>query len=149
MPSRSRKKNKGQARKAKAAAELQRWVANPNDSICNHGQAKDTPEVCVQFIASFFQSFNAFMKAKTSVAGAAKFGLNQSYSKFPDAVNDENHLDIVKKIFISCGVNSILGIKGTQIASLTHACGIAAALMGIDSYNPSYPVPQGEILRLI
>ena len=162
MPSRSRKKNKGQARKAKAAAELQRWwIATPNNSICNHGLQDATPQVCLLFIASFYQYYNAFIKVHTIVAGAAK-----AYSKYSEVVNNEEYLDIVKKKFISNGVsyllgeievpsylplellhkmNTALGKSRTHITNgLYMAHGCASALMLIDSYVSSYPVPPGD-----
>ena len=141
MPSRSRKKSKGQARKAKASAELQRWIASPspNDSICNHGQANATPEVCVQFITSFFHTYNTIIKT-TKLGKAAKISMKTAYNNFPEAVNNESNRDIVKKIFISIGVSSLL--EPNKFHS-QMARGWAAALMLIGSYTPSSPIPPG------
>ena len=147
MPSRSRKKMKGQARKAKAkeavAAELQRWVANPNDSICNHGQAKDIPDVCLQFIASFYHTYNSLIKTmsvhQAANGEAAMDALNVAYAKNVEAVENEN-LDILKKNFIGIGVSSLLE-PSKYHPQMARGC--AAALMLIDSYVPSSTVPLG------
>ena len=148
MPSRSRKKDKGRARKAKAAAELQRWITNPNDSICNHGQEKDTPEVCVQFIASFYQIYMVRVaKISTPVPWAVRDALDTAYSKFPEAIVNEMYLEIIKKNITCNAVESIIG-NCTRYSRKEHSqitYGSAAALMMIDSYVPSTPIPKGNI----
>jgi len=137
---------KGQARKAKAkeavAAELQRWIANPNDSICNHGQAKDTPEVCIQFITSFFRTLYDPLVKTMILSGAVKTALNTAYCKYGDAMVNENYRESSKRIFISNGVSSLLEPPNEYHLQLARGC--AAALMLIDSYAPSSPVPLGK-----
>jgi hypothetical protein len=148
MPSKSRKKIKGQARKAKAKAaaaatnvSVQRTLNSNN--ICPHGFTYDIADVqfsqvCGHFIDTFFKCF--FSPNQSSIMDAVVAGLTDAYSKFPDAVNDDTNRQFVKKNFIYNGTSAI--IKGA-IDSRNMSLGCATALMLIDSYNPSSPVSAG------
>lgn len=165
MPSSSRKRNKGQARKAKAAATgklnnnpVQQQVnfvggstvfnngrsifeiPNHSNSRCYHGQVKHTPKVCVQFIAAFFHSYlenNAKPESMNTLVNGA---LKTAYDKFPEVITNKNYLEIIKKSMISNGVSSLQ--EGTPEMSLT----IVSALLLIDSYTPSCPARPGTFI---
>ena len=162
MPSKSRKKIKGQARKAKAreaAAATNAGVrvsirqrngmrqvssTTNNTALCNHGVHIGTSNLCAQFISEFFQSYIRNTSDDSVTAHwAAKDALDAAYDKCPDAVTNENNLDVVKKNIISNGVEYILGSDGTNnVLRMSHGC--ATALMLIDSYDPFNPVPAGN-----
>ena len=55
--------------------------------------------------------------------------------------NNNIYLDMAKKTLISNGVNALLGC-GIKNAAIAQGC--ATALMMIDSYAPSFPVPLGN-----
>ena len=145
MPSKSRKKIKGQARKAKAKAAADVTANNsehhenvrgrslvhlPNhcNSFCYHGQAKHTPDVCVQFITSFFHSYECIMTPQH-----VKNALKAAYAQVPEAVNSNINRDILKKSLVSNGASALLGMCGTHNAQIAY--GAAVALMLIDSFG--------------
>ena len=156
MPSKSRKKMKGQARKAKAAATnnttnvseqrvgINRRVRTIQDIKCYHGQVERTPDICAQFIKSFFDSYiDNSVKPCVSVV-AVNDALDVSCSLFPEVVMNKNYLDIVKKNIVSNGANFLL-IGQSYPPSHSMAIGCAVALMVIDTYTPSSPIPDGII----
>ena len=161
MPSKSRKKMKGQARKAKAnnknatknmrhvfadgrgASTIQ--ITNHNGSLCYHGQANKTPDICVQFITTFFNLYvekifdnNISIDRVDNVNDALKITCN----KYPEVVNNENNLDVVKKGIVSNGVSYLLGRK-KRSHYLELFLGCAMALMYIDTYAPTSRVSAG------
>ena len=158
MPSKSRKKIKGQLRKAnKATKAVAADIAANNSeqhvnvrgrslvhlpsycsSFCYHGQAKHTSDVCVQFITSFFHSYECITTPQH-----VKNALKAAYDEFPEAANSNTNRDILKKSLVSNGASALLGMCGTHNAEIAYGC--AAALMYIDSYTPSYPVPSGNL----
>ena len=69
--------------------------------------------------------------------------LKAAYDEFPEAVNSNTNRDILKKGLVSNGASAILGMCGTHNAQIAYGC--AAALMYIDSYTPSCPVPSGNL----
>jgi len=165
MPSKSRKKIKGQARKAKAkaAAANNSGLTNslgrdgiiqtqPNmcyhanqPNMCNHEEA---PDVCVQFIKWFFQFFlNNTLTLNTpgaSVTLTVVTALETAYNKFPEAVNNESNREIIKNDFISTGASYLLERRRPDTSVImSRSC--ATALMFIDSYSPSCPVPAGHL----
>ena len=160
MPSKSRKKIKGQARKAnkaKAAAanNVERQYATnsigreqtlPNNThICKHGleESNTTSFECNNFIDTFFQFFSENILRLTNPGSTAKLtadALSEAYNKFPEAVNNESNREIVKKNLVYNGVSSLLGISGQSI--MASSCAIA--LLYIDSYDPSCPIPSGQ-----
>ena len=123
MPSKSRKKIKGQARKAKAAAtktastsvpQYGTFRTIPNNSICNHGNQVDTiPDVCAHFIDAFFTSFfssdRSLSRLNSVMMNAVNDALSETYNKFPEAVNDESNRQFVKKNIICNGTSYLLG----------------------------------------
>ena len=139
MPSRSRKKIKGQARKAKAnaAAADSIIVRAPhpptNCTTCDHGQ-EFLPDVCNIFMTSFFNLFVSNMNLKGVV-----MALNDAYNKSPEAVNNDKYREICKKSFICNGTLSLLR------TTWANSYGCAAAVMIIDSYVPSLPMSPGVI----
>ena len=162
MPSKSRKKLKGQARKAKAKSNATLVIINSvgqnklnviddrgrigivtprNSTFCNHGGLPyDMPTVCVQFITAFYKSI--IQLSYTGEANVAIRGLDAlqiAFEKFPEAVTNENYRWIMKKNMISNGVASLLG------PSWYMALSCAAAIMVIDSYDPSSPISPGNI----
>jgi len=143
MPSSSRKRNKGQARKAKSKANLTAVVEwrQPNNSVCNHGIVfTDYP--CSQFIDTFFQSFAQKLGDKRSVReiGLSSVGaLDIAYNKFPEAVTNNCNREVVKKSIIGNGAAYVL--SNLQFMSL----GCAAALLVIDSYAPTSITLPGKL----
>lgn len=140
MPSSSRKRNKGQARKAKSKANLTAVVEwrQPNNSVCNHGIVY-THHPCGQFIDTFFQSFTRILGDKRSVhdIGLSSVGaLDIAYNKFPEAVNNNCNREIIKKSIIGNGAAYVL--HNNQFMSL----GCAAALLIVDSYAPSSTIQR-------
>ena len=173
MPSKSRKKIKGQERKAKAKAAAANNTASnltnrigsgdtslqslPNTSICKHGLIQ-TNNTIGKFISAFFKyvitnilELNTPSAAATLTADA----LSEAYNKFPEAVNNESNREIIKtnlvsngaaylNDFTSVGASALLVLSGPSVASsMARSC--AAALMFIDSYAPSSPVPPGRL----
>jgi len=175
MPSKSRKKIKGQARKAKAKAaaggvdtidsvqQLRRHVMNsigrdgttmqtqPNTCICNlHGLIKTDNKSIVSFVSTFFKTFLNITPTVINPGETMKStvdALSEAYNKFPEAINIESNREIIKNNFISTGVSYLLGTLGMlgsgTSAIMARSC--AAALMFIDSYVPSCPIPSGNI----
>lgn len=167
MPSKSRKKIKGQARKAKAKAAAANNTASnltnrigsgtslqslPNTSLCYHG-LKQSNTTIMDFITIFFDiiidntsMLNTPGASTTSLTADA---LSEAYNKFPQALNNKNNRETIKKNFISTGVSYLLGMLGPDSqnpdtsADITRCC--AAALMMIDSYVPSSTVPSGNL----
>jgi hypothetical protein len=80
-----------------------------------------------------------------SVALLTADALSEAYGKFPEAVNNESNRDIIKNNMISTGVSYLLGKIYSSISPIMIAHGCAAALMMIDSYDPSCPVPSGNL----
>ena len=153
----SRKRSKGQARKAKSKKEdvsvikLRPMMRGPMDKlVCNHGiivtneGLPDEPSIVTEFMGEFFQLYKTCRGSETKVriVGIAKRALKDAYDRFPEAVNNQKYLDFVKRNFISTGTQFILH-DDIHISRL--AIGIAAALMYIDSYSPSSPVLPGTI----
>ena len=158
MPSKSRKKIKGQVRKAKAAAASmtndvseQRVGINRRSTIsaitttsCDHGR-EEFELVCKQFTATFYLSYSYMVNMEFRQVNIA---LKAAYDKFPEAVNSNTNREMLKKNFICNGVNSLLGTMKHSIGKdLNISFGSAEALMYIDSYSPSSPVPHGTIDR--
>jgi len=71
-----------------------------------------------------------------------RISLVAAHSKFPEAVNNEVYRTIVKKNLISQGTTAI--IKLDRDSNSAVSLGFAVALMLIDSYAPSCPVPPGN-----
>ena len=166
MPSRSRKKIKGQARKAKAKAaaakadnnnaELQKYSftigdgtvsMKPKSLNCNHGEPYTMPDVCAHFIDTFFKSFFTLEQRSEQISihtslsgmvGSVILALEATENKFPEALNNY-YREFVKKNIICNGVEYLLGERASP--QLSIAC--AATLMLIDSYDPSSPVEAG------
>jgi len=137
MPSKSRKKIKGQERKAKAKAAAANntasnltnrigsgggdtsWQSLPNDTPrCKHGLKEPNTTIVDHFISIFFQNIlNSIWSLNNNPGLSAKStsdALSDAYSKFPEAVNDESNRDTIKNNFISTGVSSLLGKSGTN-----------------------------------
>jgi len=152
MPSKSRKKIKGQARKAKARAEEaaaanpeQRsiYFTAPKQSICNHGQGKQRPpDVVIEFTNMFVQSFSISLQCThKDIVLLVVDALSTTYNNFPEALNNKSYRQFVKKNIICNGANYLLGERGFDIQRMSVAC--AATLMLIDSFDPSSPVSAG------
>ena len=170
MPPKSRKKMKGQARKAKAAAAKanttvnnnaqrqnsslgQRYNYNNDGTVtvtstlhnhttltCLHGEHQDItcPVVVNEFLKEFYGIF---------FTDERKRALDTAYRKYPEAINNEQNLDIVKKNIIQNATSSLLGRRtdGMQVSEITHIMfGYATTLMSIDSYQPSSPITPGS-----
>jgi len=131
MPSKSRKKIKGQARKAKAKAAIP----------CNHGQLQSTPALCKHFWSTFVQSYSTIGKEEQmTIVRGAFLAVKDAYNKYPEAVNNETYLQATKKVIIH--EITVFLLRNENI-SFDLALGFTAALMVIDSYNPSSFVPAG------
>ena len=178
MPSKSRKKIKGQARKAKAAAskakqqttttavnnnnaqqqqqqqqQLQYDIFNDGTVIstlsqvyttltCTHGECRDIkcPDVVNSFLKEFYGVFfntdNTLLK---------KRALDTAYNKYPEAVTNEQNLEIVKKNIIQNATSSLLKDKyNPHPMTMVDMIGYAATLMSIDSYDPSSHIKPGS-----
>ena len=181
MPSKSRKKIKGQARKAKAKSDAALVIINSdrqnqwnvidnrgrigafeltpksNTIFCDHGGLLyNMPTVCVQFITTFYtsviQSANAaeasaaLQHANNEYPNATLRGINAlvlAYNECAAACTNQYCRNIVKKNLIRNGVSSLLPGNGPKHLQMAVSC--AAALMTIDSYDPSSPTPGGNI----
>jgi len=123
----SRKRSKGQARKAKAKANA--------NIVCYHGtQSKDClPLLSVKFIKAFLRSLQSFaVSTHYSVVQGANLAVKSAHAQFPEALNNEMHRDVIKKALIS-EATSILNDNEKAVI----VTGFAAALMVVDSYNLS------------
>jgi len=161
MPSSSRKRNKGQARKARAKAAAAAVTGTPTtarlmtidggsgnvienkrliSSKCNHTIQYQVIDICEKFITEFFQTYVSNISKQWNAVLATRVALDIALNKSMIA-NNKMHMSMAKKTLISNGVNALLGcgIKNTAIAQ-----GCAAALMLIDSYDPSSPIPHGN-----
>jgi hypothetical protein len=138
MPSSSRKRNKGQERKAKAKEAAAAAHIYAGSKECSHMEinptGKSDDKLCSDFLLTFFRSMVSNKTHTTSAA--AMLALNIAYRKFPEAVNEYN-LNQVKKNILSNGVNDLL--RGETSRQFARGC--AAALMAIDSYSPLSDVP--------
>ena len=153
---------KGQARKAAAKAATAGNKGNNNpvqqqvvnlvggrsrfDINCKtrHGLPLETiPDVCKNFMSQFITSLAYNSEKETTAFHASKLALDFSYKTFPDALNNEKYLDIIKKGLVSNGTTAILEVRENIVESLIPMC-FAAALMMIDSYAPSSPSYPGD-----
>lgn len=155
MPS-SRKRSKGQARKAKAKAaadSIQRYHEDriaTESILCKHGITK-TDDICSQFIDTFCRTFVESMSMKRStnhhsITTLTIHSMETAHNKFPLAVNNNESREITKKNFISNGASYLLRMNGTRTDSTLEIMSIscATALMMIDSYDSSSPLPPGS-----
>lgn len=108
-------------------------VPNPNNSNCTHG-AVLLPDVCIQFMTSFFKSFTVDINLHK-----IKSALKDASDKFPDAVNNDTNREIFKKTLVCNGVLSLLQTRWAD------SFGCAAAFMYIDSYASSSLMSPGVI----
>ena len=65
------------------------------------------------------------------------------HSQFPDALTNDVYRENVKKNIICNAVDDLLGVSPNNVPHLPVAC--TAALMRIDSYGPSTPIPPGNV----
>jgi len=161
MPSSSRKRNKGQARKARAKAAASAITGTPTIARvmtidggsgnvienshfvtpqCHHISQYQVIDICEKFITEFFQTYVSNISKQWNAVLATRVALDIALNKSMIA-NNKMHMSMAKKTLISNGVNALLGcgIKNTAIAQ-----GCATALMIIDSYAPSSPIPHGN-----
>jgi len=153
MPSKSRKKIKGQARKANKAAAANNTSGDTSlqslaNTCCEHGLIKTNNKHISDFINTFFKIIlNNISGLNNNLSLSAKStadALSGAYNKFPEAINNESNREIIKNNFISTGVSFLLGMLGPDnSAIMAHTC--AAAVMIIDSYVPSSPAPLGRL----
>jgi len=163
MPSKSRKKIKGQARKAKAkeaaaaAAKSNTVSVRPGGTLspittqflCKDGnnQVNTVHAVSGQFINTFFASFFAVVQKRSfrnnldMIATIVKTLLPNTYNQFPEALNNEHNRQFVKKNLVSNGASYLLG-ECAGPSYLPSAC--AMVLLLIDSFDPSSPVSVGN-----
>ena len=157
MPSKSRKKMKGQARKAKAkeaaaATNSNRIITTPsnNSILCEHGQRKQRPpDVVIDFTNTFVQSF--FVEARLKqcsnkeIISLVSDSLSTTYNNFPGALKKKNNLQFVKENIIFNGTGYLLGEREMSSYGYDQQMALACAvtLMLIDSYDPSTPFPAG------
>ena len=179
MPSKSRKKIKGQARKAnktkRAAANPEQRSGNlrgrletthPFHIICTHGTQSNstapfsmicchggqtfgniTPDACSRFLYHYVKSFDHKTKRPFYEAMDA---LESAYKKYPEVLINDMHREIVKKSMISNAASYFLEVYDDMCSdfcgySFSIPFGFAAALMHIDSYDPSSPVFRGRL----
>lgn len=97
MPSSSRKRNKGQARKARAKAataaanrsnESEQRLMQINESVhtngCDHGQEiNSTPSVCSEFLQEYFKTMSIPRGTSSTVFEVVSDALSAAHSKFP------------------------------------------------------------------
>lgn len=155
MPPSSRKRNKGQARKAKAAAAAA--AANANNleqrimqisNGCDHGQPLNTtPGICSAFLTVYFQNYLSFsgfnnIENISTLVQVVRRSLDVAYCKFPQVLHNEMHREIVKKNIICQGASAIIQFDRNPNSKVEF--GFAVALMLIDSYAPSCPIPSGN-----
>jgi len=154
---------KGQARKAKAKAAAAKNNDNAQNQACrfimddgilstypietcSHGtQTNDeVPHVCIDFVNTFFECFISTIPklshTKAGMMDAVATTLVTTYNKFPEALNNENNRQYIKKNIICNGTGYLLG-ENPGPSNMSLAC--AVALMLIDSYDPTSPVSAG------
>jgi len=154
MPSSSRKRNKGQARKARAkAAAATSAVSNlpvlwkmDKDGVeeggCKHGDVKvpNFPAACSGFLTEYYQSFFTLLDlSNMGVVGSADSALSLAHSKFPDAINNKNFRQLIRTNFIGNGADFLLRDKHQSKMSWAFA----AVLLVIDSYDPTKHITPG------
>ena len=128
----SRKRNKGQARKAKAAAAVQpprrlglgSHVIEEVGGPCNHGLATVSSSggdahVCNKFLRVLFDELSPV-------------SFKVAHKKFPDAVDDAMNRSYVRSALLSNGASNVLEPNHTGIASA-----FAAAVIALNGYHPS------------
>ena len=146
MPSSSRKRNKGQARKAKAKSKLKAVAERrhpDNTSICNHG-IEVTRYPCTEFVSTFFESFTQNLGSEKElnvhdIGLSSVRALDIACNKYPEVILNDEHREIAKKCIIGNGANYVL--DNLQFMSL----GCAAALLVIDSYAPTSITLPGRL----
>lgn len=159
MPSKSRKRNKGQARKAKAKAIanatiniFEQMSLNVGDIACNlrHGQTETLPDVCNSFMKQFLESFKSSTDRKIPPFHAAMTALDRAYNTYPEAANNDMYRKILKKSIFSNGASCIIGISrlsanetSESILGMKLLLGFATVSMVLDTCAPSTPLPPG------
>ena len=173
MPSKSRKKMKGQARKAKAKAAAanneannscqqlrRRHVTNsilsdgtmqslPNDTPrCKHGFEEvysQFTQVCGQFINTFFQTFTDNISRMTETWAATKL-TTDALSEAYNKFPEAVNIESNREILKKNFIsNGVSSLLGTlgPDNSAVMSHGCVVALLLIDSYHPSSRVPPG------
>ena len=154
MPSKSRKKIKGQARKAKAkAAAATGWnIRYTSADKCHHDGliSNTTSEGLVEsFIISLFKPFLSECKSGDNnmvAIDAATRTLNYAHVKFPDVLNNENNRVSARKSIIATGVGKLVdNYSNGKIACCAISLGCAVTVMYIDAYSVSSHTPLGRI----
>ena len=158
MPSKSRKKIKGQARKARAQAATAtidtsarlvisdgsgNVTENHFSSQCNHVTQYQVFDICEEFIREYFQTYMRNLPEHIHTVLSTRVALDAAFNKSPIVANNKMYMSMIKKTFISNGIEYVFGSDGTNnYTKMTHCC--AAALMMIDSYDPLSPIPRGN-----
>ena len=160
MPSKSRKKIKGQARKAKAKAAAAAAASSNNPepeqiytpiNNCNHivpcNSSLGDEALVKSFVVSFFNSFLSECSGDYNIVAinAATRALKNTHNKFPEAMNNKNNRDSMKNTIIATGVERLVEnfFSNEFHDTSLFTVGCAVALMLFDSYDPSSPIPTG------
>ena len=160
MPSKSRKKMKGQARKAKAKASASANYSSMPELLicgvsrnilledsglekegCSHGDVKlpNFPSACSGFLTEYYQSFFTFLDKSQGTVTSADNALRVAHGKFPEAINKKNFREIIRKNIIGNGADFLLRDKDHSNISMAFA----TSIMVIDSYDPSEHISPG------
>ena len=142
MPSKSRKKIKGQARKAKAKAAAANNTANNSEpeqlwtrthfdqQLCTHNNdsMNTLPGVVKGFVLSFVNSFLDIPGGDNHAAISAAINeMRKAKETFPEALSNEKNRERTKKAIIATGVE---GFFRNSESSLSFGC--AVAVISID-----------------
>ena len=133
----SRKRNKGQARKAKAAAA----AASPKVAIlhvlrgvngCAHGSPASFPPehaVCAEFIEAFFGGCAGARDASRCLEG-----LEAAHKRYSSALDNKIRVQMMIDYFLGLGAGFMF--EGT-FDQWINACVISCAVLVLEAYEPS------------
>ena len=151
----SRKRNKGQARKAKvksttSADKLSHRIRNLSLgelTRCRHG-AKEVPDECHRFINTFYQEWSK-SPAKDDDTPPLMRAVATTLMEFQEVWRNKIYLEAVKAHLVSHGTEMILQSEFND-AALELAC----AIITMDNYDPDsfsrtlrQPLPDKEYMK--
>ena len=153
----SRKRNKGQARRAKAAASTTAAPANSaslrpkiahifetNNACCRHGSPVTFPPghaVCGRFFHAFFDGFTALSQSQGIISRCGN-SLEAAYKRYPDALdaNNKKNLQLIVDCFSGLGAQYIIDSELEEDYETFHfmtACLCACVVLILEAYQPS------------
>lgn len=133
------------AKANKNAVKNEIHLLNAANDRCIHGQEL-LPDVCIPFITYFFHSYLESIPITQSLVCSVNKALLEACTKYPEAVTNKDHLDVLKKSIVSNGVSYLLGQSySPSNSNMPVAC--AVALMMTDFHVPSSPLTPGNFVH--